>query len=213
MRRRSEFLICRLNSQGSELTFYRGVTQASLEQVYIKNSNTNSVTKTYTFANSQTKTAAVSVATQTEHIHQFNPNVQLGAKAPKVPLFGQEIELSGQVDLGGSYQWEDLTSTTTSNGQIETLTWSESAPLAPGRAANCTSTALMGVFSGGFSSTVVVTLVDGQSFQVTERGSFGSTGWGRATSNCIDIPLANAPDDAVEAPDPGSKKRGTAFAA
>lgn len=131
-----------------------------------------------------------------------------------VPFLAEsKIEVSTEV----SYQYTNMKSESTTEEDTRTLEWWESGTISPGRAVFCESSAFKGTFNGDYMSTVEIEMVDGKTFKIDQPGKFKSVGWSTAVSNCKDIPLKEAPDNALEANDDDApsktEKRAVSFRA
>jgi hypothetical protein len=163
----------------------------NLANVYISNSNPDQpgMEKAYEFANSEEQNTQKTITHGTEKAFSMSVTLTAGGKVG-IPLLA-EGEVSAAIETG--FQMSTMKSESMTSSDTKTLSWKESGTLKPGHAVHCTSWAARGFFNSEYTAVVEVTTVDRKTFQFEQPGRANSISWTEASSNCMDIPLADVP--------------------
>ncbi|CAG8957881.1 hypothetical protein HYFRA_00000221 [Hymenoscyphus fraxineus] len=171
-----------------------------LNEVYIVNSNakkngTGGVEKGFYFRNSRVKTVSKDLTQSAGNSFGGSATLTVGGEI-KVPLFTSATTSLGST---GTYSHDTMSSASYTETYTQTLFWEETGTIIPGRAVHCVATAATGVYRSEYNSTVTIKMADGNTFNITQPGTYTSVGWSLATSNCKDIAASEAPKTAFEA--------------
>lgn len=180
----------------------------NLDDMWFKNSDTitnttSGANKTFSFGGNEIVTTSKALTQQNTNTFGTSVTTTVSAEVD-VP---EIAKVSTSVAVGVSYEYSHMSSTALTDSTTHSLIYSETGTIAPGHAAHCTATTEKGSYSGGYTSTVTVTLVGGQKFNINQRGQFNSIGYTDAFSNCVDVPLSQAPMSAKEATPKARKVR------
>lgn len=141
------------------------------------------------FANDLTNTKIVSssFSESTSIGEAVTIGVSVGFNIPTM------VGTTASVSSTTSFNMETIKQSSVSNSVTKTMKWSMTVPVDGGKAMHCLATSLTGTYKSDYTSTVRMTLSDGKTFDVKQRGTFSSVGWSDATAACAPIAIKDVP--------------------
>ncbi|KAG9237788.1 hypothetical protein BJ875DRAFT_540157 [Amylocarpus encephaloides] len=165
------------------------------KQQQAQNPSILNINATYWFRNKKDMTTSKELSSQIKNTFGLSVGVEVGGGV-SVPFFASA---SAKVTTTASYGYEDMRGESQTETGIYTVQWEQTAIIGPGRAVHCIATVESGTFESEYTSTITIHLAGGQTFKITQPGSFSSTGYATGTSSCNNIDAKDAPEGAVVA--------------
>jgi hypothetical protein len=77
----------------------------------------------------------------------------------------------------------------TTNTDTTSFTWTQAGTIAPGHAEHCIASTQTGTFDSLYTATIQITLNSNETFNMTQRGEYNSTGHSGAVSSFSEISM------------------------